>query len=135
MSMHDTVASTALVTLAEMVGESRENIGTATTSLWEAPCVDTANVPAMKGIKLCGAGLMLLLERADLRAHLRRLVVYRDVPQVDFVWRDGRRTIFAPDPHDADARGTTRVAELSGVALSKVADLIARRLSDNVHYD
>lgn len=128
-----TAGAAGLMMLSGMIGVHPNDIAPVVRQLWEAPCISTGDVPVMKGIQLCGAGLILLLEHAALRRHLARIDVSEDVPYVEFVWKDGRLTTFAPfDSGRAYRRrvlevvqaGMTNVAQLSGGAVGKIAALI-----------
>jgi hypothetical protein len=100
-----------------MLGHSREKIGPAVVELWEAPCVSSGNVRPMSGIKICGAGLTLLLSHPGVRSHLEWLELNRDIPEFAFAWDDGRRTIYAPFATPKDWR--RRLAELAKIGISQ----------------
>lgn len=119
-----TAGATGLLVLCAMTSKNVAETGAEVVGKWEAPLADTGGVPAMKGLKLCGAGIILLLEHAQLRSHLDYLEVAQDVPEVAFVWKDGRRTVFAPPLPDAVEM--TRFTRLPGKSLDKIAALIER---------
>ena len=64
------------------------------------------------------------------------LVLNRSIPDLAFVWKDGRRTIFAPFPtpkewerHVKQARERCEMAhlvQLPSTALDKIAELISQ---------
>jgi hypothetical protein len=136
-----TAGAAALITLAAMIAKAPTEIGVEVAQLWESPCLDTGDVPVVRIGLLCGAGLILLLERADIRRHLDQVVINQDVPHGMFIWRarddqPGRRTVFAPfasaqlwEQRVAEL-GMTRATQLSGEALSKIAALVQRGVDD-----
>ena len=127
-----TAGATGLVLLAAMLGKTRDSIGPAVVQLWEAPCVSTGKVRVMADIKLCGAGLMLLLQNAELRSRLDCLELNQDTPELVFIWSDGRRSIFAPfTPKEWRRRvaevkktGLSHIVRLPANSVDKIADLL-----------
>jgi hypothetical protein len=127
-----TASATALLVLTAMTGKSRETVGGEVVRLWEAPLVDAGRVRWASRLEICGAGLMLLLSDAKVRSRLEALALNQDIPEVVFVWDDGRRTTFAPfEPKewrrhkDANEAKPQHIVQLPGKSVAKIAALIA----------
>jgi hypothetical protein len=127
-----TASATALLVLTAMTGKSRDAVGAEVVRLWEAPLVDAGRVRWASRLELCGAGLMLLLSDARVRARLEALLLNQDIPEVVFAWDDGRHTTFAPfEPREWRRRKAENEAKpqhivrLPGMSVGKIADLIA----------
>ena len=126
-----TPAATALVMLTAMTSGHREMIGPTVVSIWGAPLVANVGKP-VPVIKLAGAALTALLLQDKFRSRLDWLELDQNVPEISFVWRNGRRTIFAPfTPDERDRRvaevseaGLSHAVKLPSVSVEKIAGLL-----------